>query len=304
MQVSAPLQSLPQRIRLHQLAWLALAATLVTAGLITYGAWVRVSSSGLGCPNWPLCTDASNNGKAALIESGHRVMATLDVVLVYFAALIAFLKRREARSAARFLYVAAALIVAQAVLGGVTVILELPGFVRLAHLSLALTVLATLAVATTLLFSPMSDRTSDRTSLAISPKLLVFLTIATVLVGGSIVATQTSFDCLSLPFCESSAPRMAGALHAAHRLLGLILGLVIVAVVLTLRTAGPNLPLRRVGLILCGLVAMQLFLGVAAIELSFPGALRILHLGLAACIWWAMVTFIVLAVPAKHAADA
>ena len=34
---------------------LALLAAVLTVGLIAYGSWVRVSGSGLGCPDWPLC---------------------------------------------------------------------------------------------------------------------------------------------------------------------------------------------------------------------------------------------------------
>jgi heme A synthase len=34
---------------------LAMIAAGLTGGLIAYGAWVRVSGSGLGCPDWPLC---------------------------------------------------------------------------------------------------------------------------------------------------------------------------------------------------------------------------------------------------------
>ena len=33
----------------------ALVASVLTILLIAYGSWVRVSGSGLGCPDWPLC---------------------------------------------------------------------------------------------------------------------------------------------------------------------------------------------------------------------------------------------------------
>ena len=205
------LPALLQRVTLRQLAWLAFTATLVTAGLITYGAWVRVSASGLGCPHWPLCTDASQNGKAALIESGHRVLATLDVVLVYATALLAWFKRREAAGPFVLLLVAAVLIIAQAVLGGVTVLLDLPGFVRLAHLALAMTVLGVLGAATSLLWLSGAGRLSSTPP---SPKLLLLA--------------------------------LAGA---------------------------------------------QLLVGAIAVKTELPGALRVLHLGLAALVWWTLVAF-------------
>ena len=80
----------------RSIGMLALAAALMTAGLITYGSWVRVSGSGLGCPDWPLCQGGVTPGDtAAAIEFGHRVYAGLTMLAVFAAAALAFPRRAE-----------------------------------------------------------------------------------------------------------------------------------------------------------------------------------------------------------------
>ena len=64
--------------------WLALVAAVLTLGLIAYGSWVRVSGSGLGCPDWPLCEGVlvPEIEGATAIEFGHRVYAGITMLLV------------------------------------------------------------------------------------------------------------------------------------------------------------------------------------------------------------------------------
>ena len=67
---------LSEGIPLRRIGILALAAAIATIGLVTYGSWVRVSGSGLGCPDWPLCNGGLIPGgdRAAAIEYGHRLL--------------------------------------------------------------------------------------------------------------------------------------------------------------------------------------------------------------------------------------
>jgi len=72
---------------------------VVTYALVVLGGVVRVSGSGLGCPDWPLC-----HGRPypplelhAIIEYSHRTtasLASLLVVLTAAAALMAWRQRR------------------------------------------------------------------------------------------------------------------------------------------------------------------------------------------------------------------
>ena len=99
--------------------WCALAAAVLTVGLITYGGWVRASGSGLGCPDWPLCEGAvvPELERATAIEYGHRLFAAVTTLVVMAAAALAFRSRRADPTTFRLLVVAVAVIVAQAGLG-------------------------------------------------------------------------------------------------------------------------------------------------------------------------------------------
>jgi cytochrome c oxidase assembly protein subunit 15 len=105
-------------LRVRVLAW----ATLITQILIIgTGGAVRLTDSGLGCPTWPLCTDASliptpEMGVHGAIEVGNRLFSMV-VGLVALALVIVLLRVRR-----RDLLVPAALILVltavQAAVGG------------------------------------------------------------------------------------------------------------------------------------------------------------------------------------------
>jgi heme a synthase len=122
-----------------RLASLLLAAMFV---VVTSGAFVRLTGSGLGCENWPRCGDTPypQQGFHAFVEFGNRVVAAIGIVV----ALTAWLASRRtpglsqlARLAALGAFLGAA---AQIPLGGVTVILDLHPLAVMAHFLLALLV--------------------------------------------------------------------------------------------------------------------------------------------------------------------
>ena len=74
---------------LRRLAWATLAANI---GIVITGGAVRLTGSGLGCPTWPRCTEASYTPHGELdyhsaIEFGNR-MLTFVLVAVALATLV------------------------------------------------------------------------------------------------------------------------------------------------------------------------------------------------------------------------
>lgn len=110
--------------------------------VVTSGAFVRLTGSGLGCENWPRCgtTPFPEKGYHAFIEFGNRLVALVGIamtLLVWLAAhRVAGLPPRVRRLAlAAFLGT-----VAQIPLGGVTVIFDLHPVLVMSHFLLALVV--------------------------------------------------------------------------------------------------------------------------------------------------------------------
>ena len=112
---------------------LAVAAVAAQAGIAVTGSVVRVTGSGLGCPTWPQCFPGSlvptpHPEVAALtqwIEFGNRLLTGV-VVLVAGLCLLAALNTRPRRPRlTRLALVQPVGVVVQAVLGGMTVLLDL-----------------------------------------------------------------------------------------------------------------------------------------------------------------------------------
>lgn len=112
---------------------LAVAAVVAQGGIAVTGSVVRVTGSGLGCPTWPQCfpgslvpiTHPATQAVTQWIEFGNRLLTFL-VVFVAGACLLAALATRPRRRRLTLLALVQPLgVVAQAVLGGLTVLLHL-----------------------------------------------------------------------------------------------------------------------------------------------------------------------------------
>src|SRR5260221_2114898 len=119
--------------------------------VVVWGGVVRVTGSGLGCPDWPTCHGQflPSLDAATRIEWFHRFLGVaggLTGASLLIATLVAY---RADRRTVALVVTAAALYVLQAILGAIVVLLELPDTwvtVHLANAELVLAVLTVLAV--------------------------------------------------------------------------------------------------------------------------------------------------------------
>nr|WP_239437969.1 COX15/CtaA family protein [Arthrobacter alpinus] len=113
------------------MAWCSFAAQVL---VIATGGAVRLTSSGLGCPTWPLCTPDSlvstpEMGVHGLIEFGNR---TLTALVGGFAIIVLLLVIRSRRQRPDLYTLASAVLLgvgAQALVGGITVLTGLNPFI-------------------------------------------------------------------------------------------------------------------------------------------------------------------------------
>src|SRR5205823_4619073 len=120
---------------------LAVAATATTFLLITVGALVRATGSGLGCTGWPKCSAhrwLPPLEHHAIIEYSHRFTAFLDIVLVALLGVAAWRAYRAVPRVVRGAIAAIVLVVFQAILGGIVVKGDLGALLVTAHLATAM----------------------------------------------------------------------------------------------------------------------------------------------------------------------
>ncbi|WP_431884951.1 COX15/CtaA family protein [Micromonospora wenchangensis] len=126
---------------------LAYASIVANVAIVVTGGAVRLTASGLGCPTWPRCTDASYTttaemGVHGVIEFGNRLL-TFAVGAIALATLLAVLTHRPRRPGLTGLAVAVFLgIPAQAVIGGITVLTNLNPWVVGLHFLASMAVIA------------------------------------------------------------------------------------------------------------------------------------------------------------------
>ncbi|QIN30424.1 heme A synthase [Brevibacterium luteolum] len=120
---------------IRAVAWIML---LAQSGIIMTGGTVRLTGSGLGCPTWPRCTEDSltntpEMGIHGYIEFGNRVLAIFLGLYCIFT-LIAVWRMRRTRPEIFWSVIALALIVvSQAVVGGISVRMQLNPWIVASH---------------------------------------------------------------------------------------------------------------------------------------------------------------------------
>ena len=179
-----PFRTILAPARLRAYAWASLASQIL---IVVTGGLVRLTGSGLGCPTWPKCTDESfvsvpEMGIHGLIEFGNRL---LTFVLVIIAGLTLIVIRRTSKSLRYGLTSPAVLlilgIVAQALLGGVTVLTGLNSWVVGAHFLVSGVLISVASVLVWRVYLPKHEPISYKAVLLAWPILIVGW--ATVIVG-------------------------------------------------------------------------------------------------------------------------
>ncbi|EIE98742.1 COX15/CtaA family protein [Saccharomonospora glauca] len=197
MQLSSLVGRLPYPSRGLQRA-LAIAAIVTQAGIGVTGSIVRVTGSGLGCPTWPQCFPGSmvpvdHPEYATLnqwIEYGNRL---LTIVVVFVAALCVlaawrvYLDHPSRKRLVKLAWIMPAGVVAQAVIGGITVLADLLWWVVALHF-IPSTVLVWMAVVLLRAFNEGDEPPRPRVPRTSRPILVALVVaLAGLIVAGTVV---------------------------------------------------------------------------------------------------------------------
>ena len=214
-------------MRINVLRRLALAGLLLAFCVVVFGAYVRLTDAGLGCPDWPGCY-GQMTPDAALAEAGkawremiHRYAASLLGLIILVIAFFALRWRRYPGIPVGLALSLVVLVIFQGLLGMLTVTLLLKPLIVTAHLVFGLTTLSllwwlwlTLRRRST---GPWSGSVSaaggGMTAALLRPAPQVLRTLATValvllavqiLLGGWTSTNYAAVACPDFPKCQAS----------------------------------------------------------------------------------------------------
>ena len=281
---------------------LALASVIANAVIISTGAAVRLSSSGLGCPDWPQCTQASvvaahSAGQTTLntwIEFGNRLLNFPLVVIAGLTFIACVRYRPDGRRRSDLVWLSALLplgVIAQAVVGGIVVLTDLNPAMVSAHFLLSTAIILTAAV---VLHTWVGEgegpaRSLVRTDLRVMAGLLVGAT-AVMLAAGTVVTGSgplagTRVDSHGQ---RSTVPRFHLALENTTQLhadVGWFIGALAVALVIGLRFSAA--PRRTVGLgwLVLGWLGVQGVIGYVQYFNHLPAGLVWVHVASSVVLW-------------------
>ena len=264
---------------------LALGTAVAAYALIVFGSQVRVSDSGMGCPDWPLCS--GNVGPIfefhALMEQTHRYLAAVVTMLAFLTALVAV--RTRAATAVRPAVLTAAIVVLQIALGAVTVFAGNGAPTVAAHLiaGVAMLVGATVTAVCVLVPVRAGRPTGPRLGrvgwVAISSAVVLFVS------GSLIVNAGAEAACASFPLCPSGQPGDLVWPHLLHRSIAVLAAIALLTFsVHVWRSWTSTSGARALAAMLGERVVATATLGIVSALLKAPPVWQDLHLAGAAAL--------------------
>jgi cytochrome c oxidase assembly protein subunit 15 len=264
--------------------------------IVFTGAAVRLTGSGLGCPDWPKCYGgvAPPLETHAWIEYGNRVVSGFVGLAAVAAGALAFRRRPFRRDLARLGVLLPLGVVGQIVLGGFTVRNHLaPGFV-MGHFALSMLILVAAAtLAWRARYEPGErPRPLDRRSvwavralLPLGALAIFFGTVATAAgphAGGA--GTGDTIDRLEW----KGLGTLDWAIHQ-HGTIATVLGVAVVGVWLWLRRRGAPADVQRPVTVAAILIAAQGAVGGIQYALEVPAEIVWVHVALAVLTWLSLL---------------
>jgi cytochrome c oxidase assembly protein subunit 15 len=284
------LETSPERYA--QVTAVALAALAL---IVLTGAGVRLTGSGLGCPDWPKCYGGTTPPleSHAVIEYGNRLLTGFVGLAVIAASVLAWFRRPYRWHLALFGGLLPLGVIGQAILGALVVKYHLaPGLV-MSHFILSMMLLdAAFALAWCSRYEPWQRRRSSDRLGVWSVRALIPLGQLTILAGT--IATASG------PHAGAHAGQLVHRFTfegnktlewvvQRHAAIATVYGLAAIAVWFILRRPGGDRRAVRALTVVLGLLALQGAIGGLQWALKLPGEIVWVHVAVATLNWLAML---------------
>ena len=263
---------------------LALASAISLFAIVTSGATVRLTGSGLGCEGWPGCSPGAvfpEKDYHSFIEFGNRVVSVFPILLSLATAVATIGIAELPRWAKATAWLAALGTLAQAPLGLITVRLDLDPVAVMAHFLLAIAVLAAAVVVV------VEARRVEAGAHALEARVPLWARRAALAFAALALAVVVSGTVVTAAGPHAGDPDVVDRLWRLddavwlHVRVTAAFGIALLGVLWYLRRT----PFLRVALLLLGVVLLQMAIGEIQWRNSLPWWLVLVHVTLATAIW-------------------
>ncbi|HEY1597403.1 MAG TPA: COX15/CtaA family protein [Thermoleophilaceae bacterium] len=277
-----------------------LVAVTALALIVLTGAAVRLTGSGLGCPDWPKCYGRTIPPLQfhTVIEFGNRMITGLVGVIVIAASGLAFFRRPYRRHLAILGVLLPLGVVGQAVLGGLVVRYDLNPYLVMSHFLLSMLLLdASFALAWCAAHDPgwreaSRDRLGTWSVRALIPFGQLTVLLGTMATGAGPHAGEHSGQ-LVKRFTFEGRDTLSWMV-ARHGAVAAAFGVAAVLVWFIDRRAGADRRASKPLTVLCLLLLAQGILGFIQYRLHVPSGMVWVHVTLATASWlctlWAVAS--------------
>ena len=290
----------------------AVVALVSLVAIILTGAAVRLTGSGLGCPDWPKCYGSAVPPlqSHALIEYANRIFTGAVGLAVIAASVLAWRRRPFRWHLALFGALLPIGVICQAILGGLVVQHHLaPGLV-MTHFILSMLLLdAAFALAWCSRYEPGERRASEDRLGVWAVRALIPLGQLTILAGTITTGAGPHAGAHGHELVQRFTFEGAGTLRWMVERHAVVAGLfaagAIAVFFLLRREGGDRRALRPLGFVI-GLLALQALVGAVQWWLKLPSELVWVHVTLATGTWLATLWTVATAgrlVPARERAS-
>jgi cytochrome c oxidase assembly protein subunit 15 len=280
------------RERYAQVTAIALGALAL---IVLTGAAVRLTDSGLGCPDWPRCYGGTTPPLEthAVIEFGNRILTGFVGIAVIAAAVLAFFRRPYRWHLALFGTLLPLGVIGQAILGALVVKYHLaPGLV-MSHFILSMMLLdAGFALFWCSRYEPWERRRSRDRLGVWSVRALIPFGQLTILLGTIATASGPHAGAHAGQLVHRFDFEGTGTLEwvvQRHALVATIYGLAAIAVWFLLRRPGGDRRALKPLTVVLALLALQGVVGGAQWYLELPTEIVWVHIAIATANWLAML---------------
>lgn len=278
--------------RYAQVTVVALAALSL---IVLTGAAVRLTGSGLGCPDWPKCYGGTTPPLEfhAVIEYGNRLLTGFVGLAVIAASALAWFRKPFRWHLALFGALLPVGVVGQAILGAFVVKTHLAPELVMSHFILSMILLdAAFALAWCSRYEPGERRRSHDRLGVWSVRGLIPLGQLTILAGTIATASGPHAGAHEGELVQRFDFEGTGTLEwvvQRHAAIAAIYGLAAIAVWLLLRRQGGERRALKPLTVVIGLLGLQGLLGGVQWALELPAGLVWLHITVAVGNWLAML---------------